>query len=120
MEEISFEPGDIYAYRFSNGGKYYVSMDLEIDQEERRVFLEFLVNGISNLYYYRGEATNKYFLESAEGQFTELSNDWIEFEKDGVRYGRYTNLFVGQMKASFGDCPEIQPGLEQAKFTHKS
>lgn len=120
MEEISLEPGDIYAYRFSDGGKYYISKELQIDEEERSVFLEFLVNGISNLYYYRGEATNKYYLESAEGLFTELSNDWIEFEKDGVRYGRYTNLFVGQMKASFGDCPEIQSGLELAKFTHKS
>lgn len=120
MEAVFFNPGDIHAYRFSDGGKYYISKEVDINEEEQTVFLEFLVNGITKLYYYRGVGMNKYYLESAEGLFTELTNDWIEFEKDGLRYGRYTNLFVGQMKASFGDCPEIQPRVEQAKFSHKS
>lgn len=120
MEPVSFEPGDIYAYRFSEGGKYYISKQVNIEDEEQTVFLEFLVNGISNLYYYRGEGLDRYYLESGDGLMTELSNEFIEFQVDGVDYGRFTNLFVGQMKASFGDCQEIQPKLDQATFSHKS
>jgi hypothetical protein len=39
---------------------------------------------------------------------------------DGVDYKRASNLYVGQVKASFGDCPEIQSKLNKARFTHKS
>lgn len=120
IEPVSFKPGDIQTYRFSEGGKYYISKEVHIDDEDQTVFLEFLVNGISNLYYYRGEGIDRYYIESEDGLITELTNEFVKFQVDGVEYGRYTNLFVGQMKASFGDCPEIQPKLEKATFSHKS
>jgi len=119
-EGIQFEPGEIFAYRFSGGGKYYISRELLINQEVQRVFLEFLVEGISNLYYYRGTGGGRYFLESADGTYTELSNDLVKLRIDGTEYVRKSNLYVGQMKASFWDCPEIQPKLDQAQFSHKS
>lgn len=120
MDPVSFTPEEIYAYRFSGGGKYYMAREVIINKEKQWVFLEFLVNGISNLYYYRGEGMNRYFIESDEGQRIELSNDWVQFNLDGVEYGRYSNLYVGQMKATFDDCPEIQSRLEKAKYSHKS
>jgi hypothetical protein len=46
------------------GGKYYISKEVNIEEEVQTVFLEFLVNGITNLYYYRGE-----------GQLRRLSGD---------------------------------------------
>ncbi len=120
MEIRSFEPGDIFAYRFSGGGKYYISRKVEIQGEAQTVFLEFLVNGIANLYYYRGMGSDRYFVESGDGQMTELSNDLMEFSIDGVDYKRRSNQYVGQLKASFGNCPEIQSKLDRARFTHQS
>jgi len=120
MESVSFNPGGIYAYRFSDGGKYYISKEVIINKKSQTVFLEFLVNGISNLYYYRGEGLDRYYIESGDGSIIELTNDFIEFTKDDMVYGRYTNLYVGQMRASFSDCPEILPKLDQAQFSHKS
>jgi hypothetical protein len=117
---LSFDPGDIIAYRFTGGGKYYISREIPLQEETQTVFLEYLVNGISDLYYYRGQAQGRYYIESEDGQFTELSNDIVTSKVNGVDYTRSSNLFVGQMKASFGDCPEIQPKLDRARFSHKS
>lgn len=119
-ESVQFEPGEIVAYRFSDGGKYYVSREVLINQEVQKVFLEFLVEGISNLYYYRGAGGGRYFLESADGTYTELSNDLVKLTINGTEYVRKSNLYVGQMKASFGDCPEIQAKLDKAQFSHNS
>jgi len=119
-EIISIEPGDISAYRFSGGGKYYISKEVNIQDTAQTVFLEYLVNGISNLYYYRGQGMERYFIESEDGRITELSNDIFKFNVDGVDYKRTTNLYVGQMRASFEDCPEIQSKLDKARFSHKS
>lgn len=119
-ESISFAPGEISAYRFSEEGKYYISHEVLVKGEAREVFLEFLVNGISNLYYYRGEGFGRYFIESGDGLLTELTNNLIESKVDGVDYTRKSNLYVGQMKASFADCPEIQAKLDNAGFNHKS
>jgi hypothetical protein len=119
-EKISFEPGEIMAYRFSEDGKYYISKEVNILEENRMVFLEFLLDGISNLYYYRGEGLDRYYLESKDGRMTELTNDLVVFNVDGSDYARKSNLYVGQMKATFGDCPEIQPKLDKARFSHNS
>jgi hypothetical protein len=119
-ESKSFAPGEIIAYRFTGEGKYYISKEITVKEETQEVFLEFLVNGISNLYYYRGEGSDRYFLESGDGTMTELTNNLIESEVDGVAYIRKSNLYVGQMKATFGDCPEIQSKVDKARFNHKS
>lgn len=119
-EIISFTPGEIRAYRFEENGRFYISKELSIKGETREVFLEFLVNGISNLYYYRGEGSGRYFIESEAGLMTELSNNMIESEVDGVLYTRKSNLYVGQLKATFADCPSIQAKLDNAGFNHKS
>ena len=117
---VSFDPGDILAYRFTGGGKYYISREIPLQEEAQAVFLEYLVNGISDLYYYRGQGQGRYYIESEDGQITELSNDIITSKVNGVDYTRSSNLYVGQMKASFADCPEIQARIDRARFSHKS
>lgn len=119
-ESVAFKPGEIIEYRFLGGGKYYISKEVNINEELRLVYLEFLVNGISNLYYYRGEGSDRYFIESEDGHFTQLTNNMIEFSIDGVDYARKSKLYVGQMKANFGDCPELQSKLDRAQFSHNS
>ena len=119
-QSFSFEPGEIMAYRFNENGTYYISKEVKINNEDQEVFLEYLVNGISKLYYYRGEGQDRYYIESQYGLMTELTNDMIEFSANGVEYARKSNLYVGQIKAAFGDCPEMQSNLDKAQFSHNS
>ncbi len=50
-QEREYYPKDIYGYRYLNDGKFYVSKEIEIDGVKKNVFLEFLLEGIENLYY---------------------------------------------------------------------
>src|SRR5690606_24112075 len=60
-----FLPGNIYGYRF-NTGKFFVSKEINTKELNDTVFVEFLLKGISNLYYYAGGDYNAYFLESED------------------------------------------------------
>ena len=66
-------PDDIRAYRIENG-KYYLSKEIEIDSLKKKVFLEYLVNGIVNLYYYKDPLNEYYFIEK-DKILSRLSNE---------------------------------------------
>ena len=116
---IQLNPVDIAAYRFTNG-KYYVSRWMEIDMETQQVFLEYLVNGMSSLYYHRNEKGDHYFIESITGELTELTNDEIEIERNGRTYKGKSNKYIGQLRTTFSDAPELHGKLDNTKFNHRS
>lgn len=118
-ETMQYSPDQIESYRFEDG-KFYISREIENVDEREWVFLEYLVNGISSLYYRRGEKADHYYIETREGDLIELTNDDIVFEQDGKTYSRKSGLFIGQLKSTFSDAPEIQKELDYAKFNHNS
>ena len=119
-ESVRFNPGEINAYRFTEG-KFYISRQIKTGDEERMVFLEFLVDGITNLYFFRDINYYVYFLEDKNGKLLELSNETITEKIDGKSdIQRNTNRHIGVMKATFADCKEIQPQINNVSLTHKS
>ncbi|NDV45933.1 hypothetical protein D0T49_02585 [Paludibacter sp. 221] len=68
-------PEDIKAYRFTAENKYYVSYRIKLKNIEHHVFLEFLLSGIYNLYYYVNPVTllDYYFFEDQNGKITSIS-----------------------------------------------
>jgi hypothetical protein len=119
-EPQKFNPGEIQSYRFTDG-KFYVSKKIETDSVEKTVFLEFLVDGITNLYFLRDINNYKYFLEDKNGKFLELSNETITEKVDGKgEIQRKSNRYIGVLHASFADCKEIQPQINNVNLGHKS
>ncbi len=117
---VKFEPSEIKAYRF-NDGKFYVTKNIETGSEEKMVFLEFLVDGITNLYFYRDLNNYKYFLEDKKGNMLELSNDTKTEKVDGKgEIQTNTNKYIGLLKATFADCKEIQSQIDNVSLGHKS
>ena len=45
-----YKPGDIEAFRFDSGGKYFVTRRLNVNGEPELYFAEFMVQGKMNLY----------------------------------------------------------------------
>lgn len=115
----SFEPGEIHAYRFGEG-KFYISKGINSEQGLTQVFLEYLVNGLADLYYIRDEKGDHYFLETEDGKMMELKNEESVLEEDGVKYVWKSNEHIAVLKSTFSDCMEIQPRLDHAQLTHKS
>ena len=99
-EESRYEPGEIIAYRIV-GGKYYVSKTLKEEGVEKQVFMEYLVNGMADLYYLREENSETFYIQ-----------------KEGEDALAITDIRL--LKAAFSDSYEIQSSLDKATLSQKS
>lgn len=60
-----YKPGEIYGYRFLNG-KYYVSKQVKINGEDKMLFLEYVVNGIADLYFAKYKNRNSFYIQKED------------------------------------------------------
>ncbi|MDR0231116.1 MAG: hypothetical protein LBI82_03240 [Dysgonamonadaceae bacterium] len=120
----TYLPGDIAGYRFTNEGKYYVSREIQINETPQKVFLEFLVKGIMNLYYYEDEISY-YFFENEEGKMEVISQQPERIEETGIRGDgskvvRKDMRYVGQVRYLFRGYQPIVKKAERINFNQKS
>jgi hypothetical protein len=70
-KNISFSPHEVSEYGLANGRRYE-SKDLQIKNEVVKVFMERLVKGKTNLYYFRGYGLKTFFYEKDDEGLVEL------------------------------------------------
>jgi uncharacterized protein YfkK (UPF0435 family) len=117
-------PEDIAGYRFKDEGKYYVSREINLNETPQKVFLEFLVKGIMNLYYYTNEI-DYYFFENQDGKMEIISQKPEQVVKTGVREDgkriiRKDMRYVGQIRYLFRDYQPIVQKANRLNFDQKS
>jgi hypothetical protein len=112
-------PDDILGYRY-NTGKFYVTKTINTKEFADTVFVEFLLKGLSNLYYYNSTNYSAYFIESENKELLELNKRKIEIEKDGKIYYKDDNRYLGVLTYAFADCPEVNKDIVHTGLTHKS
>ena len=105
-----FYPNDILRYKFINEGKYYVSREITIDSVSRRVFLEYLVDGVMDLYFYRPPQTpfGYYFFEDDRGNMTGIRKKPDEIIGPAVRSDKQ---YIGTLTYLFRDYPTVRKNL---------
>ncbi len=115
--EYQFTPGQIAGYRFNDIQKFYVSKTVEIDSVKHTYFLEFLVQGMMNLYYLGGEQ-RYYFFESSDGEMISFTKkpDEITEEKRIKEDQRYK----GAMRYVFRDYTPLALKTSRADFDRKT
>ena len=118
-KQLRFSAEDIKAYRFSDG-QFYISKVIDIKDVKSQAFVEFLVDGISNLYFYRDRDNYFYLIENQNGDILELYKEEVAHVEGQSQIDHDTYRHIRMLKLAFSDCMEIQPQLEQAKLTHKS
>lgn len=112
-----FFPGDILGYRLIEEGKYYVSKEIAIRNDSAQlVFVEFLVQGLKNLYYYSEKGNSKYLIEDNSGKLFVISKK-PDLMKDGHVFE--DNKYKGLLKYVFKEFESIQQKAEKAKFIRK-
>ncbi|MDX2443918.1 MAG: hypothetical protein QNK30_08975 [Bacteroidales bacterium] len=116
---MEYQPADIHSYRLTEG-KYYISKIVPVNVDKRQVFAEYLVNGITDLYYYRDGSNDHYLIEEEDGSIHELTDKKEKIYVDGKSYERESYKHIGLLKAAFSDCMEVQPEIENASLSHKS
>lgn len=118
-DEIRFTPEDIKSYRFTDS-KYYVSKKLNADGEEAPLFLEFLVDGIVDVYYFRDNTGENYLIDKGDGKLILLDDKEKEVVVNDTRYLRANKPYVGILKYVFMNSPTVSKEVERISLDHKS
>lgn len=114
-----FTANDIKAYRIENS-KFYISKDILINEVETRVFLEYLLKGIVNLYYLAGINYENYYIEK-DNKLILLSNEEREvIDENNKKFVVESNQYVGILTYLFQDAPELRNNIQSTGFTYKS
>ncbi len=117
VPDTIYKPTDISSYRFIEEGKYYVSRTVEIDKILRTVFLEYLVQGIINLYYLP-ESNGYYFFENQKGEIISTTkNRDVIVENNKIKQD---NRYKGVMSYVFKDYLPLAQETSKAEFDRRS
>jgi hypothetical protein len=117
---VDYSPGDIKAYRFTDDGKFFISKYINTDNLQDTVFVEYLLKGITDLYFYQKPLSGFYFLEDENGELLELSNEDVRVERNGHVYMVDNNRYIGLLNYAFADCPEVLSKVKTTKLNHHS
>lgn len=114
--EQIYHPGEIKGYRFIEERKYYVSHTITIEKVTMNVFLEFLVQGIKNLYYYPGDL-DYYFFENEDGRMITLSRKINEIVDNKLKNDLKYKGILGYV---FRDCDPVLKKVENVGLERSS
>ncbi len=124
-KKIKYSPSDISGYRFIDS-KYFVTRKIkrQISREtgtgEELLFLEYLIHGKVDIYYYHDNIGDHYFIDSGDGNLIELKNDTSEVDIDNVRYEKESKQYIGVLKHDFEDAPAVSKEADGITLSHKS
>lgn len=119
-------PYQIKGYRFING-KYFISSNVELNGEIKKVFLEWLIKGKLNMLAYNNSLKDiRYFMQIRDSSMIELKNtkktvktkyvDKYTFTNDtssseGRDYIVEKKEYIGTLNYCLQDWPKIKPEL---------
>jgi hypothetical protein len=106
-----YHPEDLFAYHFTDG-KYYISKKVLGMEKDPTIFLEYLVDGKMDVFFYQDEiARNHYFVSKDSSQLRELVYAKKEEVIDGKRMTYETKPFTGLLGYYTSDCPQIKSNI---------
>jgi hypothetical protein len=100
---ISYYPKDIKGYIITNFA-YFVSKEID---DENLVFLEYLVDGILDLYYIRMNEKDRYYIQRDTLPLKEIKYEEEIRSKDGIKYLHESTTHVGLVSLYTKDAPEL-------------
>jgi hypothetical protein len=123
-EKVSYKPEEIKSY-YLNEGRYYISEQIVIDSVLKYVFLELLLHGKMDLFYYNPKSEGLYFIKIDTGNIIFLDNR----EKNKVKiygsdcsvtYNVENKRYKGILKYQLQDCPEIKSQIDNLYLDQKN
>lgn len=111
-----YGPEEISGYRFING-KFYISKQIikGSGKEPKIVFLEFLIQGITSIYYTVDDLGEHYYIEKKPMGLVELS------EPERIFDGYFApSRYKGKLTSIMIDCPDIAGHIEKTDLTYSS
>ncbi len=122
-EIISYKPGEIKGYRFLKTEKYYISYEIKTEKRSRHVFFEYLIQGPVQLYYYRHEWQDYFFIENPEGEITVVMKKPDEKVRDPKTLRiiqKEDNQYKIVLMQTFYNCPLITEDITKMTTLNRS
>lgn len=105
---VRYYPNQIFGYRFIDG-KYYVSKTLEVDNKKVQIFLEYLIHGKLDIYFYKDKQNeNLYFVSKDTLPLTELKYSKELVNENGKTFLKESKNYVTPLIYLTNDCEEIK------------
>jgi len=112
----TFYPGDIASFWFLDQGKRYESKNVILNNKPQVFFLEYLVQGIINLYYL-GQDNGYYFFEKEDGSMVSMTKKPDEIIQSTIKED---NVYKGKLGYVFKDYFPLAQQTVNATFDRKS
>jgi hypothetical protein len=113
-EKQIFKPKAIKGYRFIDS-KYFISKKIK----NKYVFLEYLINGLIDIYYYRDDKGDHYYIDNNSGELHELRNEEKTLIINNITYTKETKEYIRALKYIFKKSPSIVKKIENIKLKHQ-
>jgi len=114
IEKIYY-PDEIIGYRF-NDSKYFITKDLSNSNSKKgKVFLEFLIKGKLNVYFYQDEIGDHYYIEKQGFDLIELPYEEGIKYKDNAPYYYQSTQHIGLLELYLQDAPDLRSNIESIK-----
>ncbi|MEI6061544.1 MAG: hypothetical protein WCR72_12605 [Bacteroidota bacterium] len=110
---VRYYPGRIYGYRFMDG-KYYVSEKIILGQKQTELFMEYLIKGRLNIFYYQDRNFVPHYYASKDSvSLQELKYDEGVKEAGGVQVFYQEKQYTGILNYLTSDCPAIKADISK-------
>jgi hypothetical protein len=116
-EAKTFFPNDIFGYKIENN-KYYISKEVNLNGNNEKVFLEFLLDGIVDLFYLKELHGEYYFIEKL-GILYQLSNETRQVVENNIVHEINSYQYIRILKLLFQDSPTTLKKVETTPFSYK-
>ncbi len=125
-EEHVYYPGEIKAFRF-NGSKYFMTAVIKGNNESKKVFLEWLIQGRASILSYNSiNMKTRFFILPENDTLTELVNttktimrkDVKTTNNQDIQYQHSRNEFIGTLLYYMRDCPSIANNIQTTSLSN--
>ncbi len=114
-KRMELRPSEIYGYRFDDG-EYFISKYIVRPDTIFQVFVEYLVQGKKDLFYYRDLSGNHYLVNKTDSSLLEIPYSKRIINVDGKSYIHESTKHIGLLKMFFSDCPSVFSDIENIKI----
>jgi len=97
-----------------------LQFDPELNIENDTAFLQTMIQGAKNLYFYiNKQGRIQFYIKQDSGYELLVYKKYLK-ERDGERVIMENNKYIGQLTIDLADCPNILSKIWQTKYTKKS
>lgn len=113
-----YTPQEINAYSFS-GSKLYVTKTAPLIDTTGLFFMEYLVDGVMDLYYLNEFGSDQFFIEK-DNKLYRLSNEKVKRMIDNKEYVADSKTYVGLLLFLMEDAEPLKSQIERTEFNAQS